>query len=378
MRRLFFIAGEESGDTHGAALIEALHAQDPTIACVGYGGAQMAAAGMTLRENLVALAGIGLDFLTKLPRFAAIQRRIVAELYREPPAAVILIDYPGLNLRVAQAAKARGIPVIYFISPQVWAWGERRIELIRRVVDRMLVVFKFEEAFYRERGVAATFVGHPLLDRVRPLASRETFLQRLNLRASAPTVAFLPGSRPTEIRRHLPVVLEVARGLKYAMPELQCVLPRAAGLAPALFDPLRRRPELGITVVDGQPYECVASADAALVASGTATLEAALLQCPMLIFYKTSALTYLFARRLVRLPYIGLVNVVAGRQIVPEFVQHDAVEEAIVPPLHQLLTTPAQREAQRVSFRELRAQLGEPGACARAASEILSFLRQIV
>ncbi len=372
--RLFFVAGEESGDLHGAALITALRQQEPTVACVGYGGSRMRDAGLQLREDLVRLAGVGLDFLTSLPRFAALYRQALQAWERERPSAVVLIDYPGFNLHLAQAAKARKIPVIYFISPQVWAWGEQRVQLIRRVVDLMLVVFRFEEVFYRERGVPVTFVGHPLLDAAAPTVPRDTFLTSLGLSPQQPTLALLPGSRRTEVLRHLPTLLATFRALAQQLPLLQGLLVRSSSVSQEYVQPAIARAGLRIVVVEHHVAECLASARAALVASGTATLQAALLQCPMVIVYQTSWLTYLLARRMVKLPYIGLVNVVAGRPIVPEYIQHQAQPQRLVPVLHQLLTDPAQREVQKQSFLHLRTQLGKPGACARAAHEILSYL----
>ncbi len=365
MSSIFLVAGESSGDIHGANLVRALRELRPGWRMEGLGGRRMEAAGMALRHDL---AGEGIMGFAEVLRHLLPIRRLfldtVARLREERPAALVLIDYPGFNLRLAAEAKKLGIPVVYYVSPQVWAWKKRRIHTIARVVDKMLVIFPFEEDIYRAVGVPCAYVGHPLADHIGALPAMEAAGKEGEW-----LVGLLPGSRGQEIRRIAPVMFETARamlrehpGLRFAVP---CVSRESAGLVRELAG--------GLPVeicVDGM-RGVLSRARLCLVASGTATLETALYGVPMLILYKTSAVTYWIAKRVVKIPHIGIVNILAGRGIVPEFIQHEASAGKVLPDALRLLGDTPERRAMLGELEAVRERLGGGGASARAAREII-------
>jgi len=367
VRRVFFVAGESSGDLHGANLIRALRQVDPAIECEGLGGRRMAEAGMTLRHDLAGEAVMG--FSEVLRAFAGIRRiflETVAHLERTRPGAVVLIDYPGFNIRLGRKAKALGVPVIYYISPQVWAWRKKRIHTIAEIVDKMLVILPFEEKLYRDMGVDCTYVGHPLLDHIASIQTAGHYGDGL-------LIGLLPGSREQEIVRLLGAMLETARGIREAHPDARFVTP--------CVDEIRERQvrtiagEFPLETVVGKTYELLNGARFCLVASGTATLETALFGVPMIILYKVSPLNYWIARHVVHVDHIGMVNILAGRSIVPEFIQHDARPEKILPRALGLIDDTPAREQMLRDLAEVRAKLGTLGASARAASHVLAALK---
>ena len=368
MTRLFLSAGESSGDLHGSYLVRALKELDPNIQCVGLGGARMHAAGMTLRYDLAGRAIMGFtEVLRSFPFIRRLFLDTVQHLRTTRPDAVVLIDYPGFNLRLAREAKKLGLTVIYYISPQVWAWKRGRIRHIAQTVDKMLVILPFEEALYRDAGVPCAYVGHPLLDHVN-----ETAIEGIYEGQSV--VGLMPGSRKQEIERILPVMLAVAQGIRDKHPDICFVVPcvdsereqqvrRIAGGFP-------------LETLVNRLHELLHSARFCMVASGTATVETALFGVPMVILYRVTEPTYRLARLLVRVDHIGMVNILAGRRIVPEFVQHDAQPEAILPVALGLITDTPARQSMVTALRELRAKLGEGGASMHAAREILAVLKQ--
>lgn len=368
MKRIFFSAGEASGDLHGSCLIRAIKAADPSVECVGLGGHRMAAAGMRLRYDL---ASRGIMGFTEVAKSAGLIRQLfreaVMELERTRPDGLVAIDYPGFNLRLARQAKRLGIPVIYYISPQVWAWKRGRIRSLARLVEKMLVILPFEEALYRQAGVDCVYVGHPLLDYLAETALTGEFSGGL-------VIGLLPGSREQEIRRLLPTELAVARGIRDRHPDARFVTP--------CVDALRERQvrllagDFPLETAVGKTYEVLAAARFCLVASGTATLETALFGVPMIILYKVSALSYLIARMLVRVDHVGLVNLLAGRRIVPEFLQGAAVPDAILPAALDLIAETQERAAMCDGLRTVREALGGPGASKRAAEEVLAVVGQ--
>jgi len=367
-RTVLLVAGEASGDMHGADLVAALRALVPGVRVRGVGGARLRAAGMETLVDTTAIATMGL--LEARDRLGAVLRayRLVRGLLRdEPPDLLILIDFPEFNLALAGVARRRRVPVLYYISPQVWAWRRGRIRKIARRVDRMAVVFPFEAPLYAASGVRAEFVGHPLLDRVRATRSREETLARHGLDPGKRLIALLPGSRVKEIRLILPVIAEAAARL-VARGDCQCVLALAETLIAAdVAASMRGRP-LAATVVPDDTYDLVHASALALVASGTATLETALLERPMVIVYRMSALTFALARRLVSVPFIGMPNLIAGRGIVPELVQGDATGARIAAEAERLLDDPAQHAATVAALASLRSLLGGGGAARRAAA----------
>jgi lipid-A-disaccharide synthase len=377
MTKLMIIAGETSGDLHGGELLRELKALEPGLEAFGIGGERMKAEGMELMYHVRELSFMGFaEVLGHLPFIRSVMRKLEDLLFRRRPDAVVLIDYPGFNLRFARKAHRAGIPVIYYISPQVWAWGRGRVRTIRRVVDKMLCILPFEPDFYRQYGVEAVYVGNPLLDTARPDLSRQEFYARCGFPASAPVLGLLPGSRSQEIERILPVMLQAAGMLKGQNPELQFAL----ALAPHVDrDSITEKIEnygLDVKLVENAPYDVMAHSQVALVTSGTATLETAIIGTPMCILYKTSWFSYLIGRLLVQVKFIGLVNLVAGKKIIPEFIQHEARPGAIFLMAQVLMAKGRPRQAVKAELARIPQILGEPGAAKRAAGEILQCLKE--
>ncbi|MGE5280119.1 MAG: lipid-A-disaccharide synthase [Deltaproteobacteria bacterium] len=384
-KTLVVIAGEASGDLHAARLVEELKTLFPAGRFYGLGGEKMRAAGVTLWHDLTQLAVVG--FVEVLKHYATFKRVFddtLARILSLGPDAVILVDYPGFNLRLARELRKHGIRVVYFISPQVWAWGRERIGAIRRDVDLMLVLFRFEEELYKD-GVLGKrdtpsfhvrFVGHPLLDAVRPAGTRAQVLAGAGFEDGGPIVGLLPGSREREIRALLPVMLESADRIHRKYPRTQFLICRASTVPRQLYKETiaRGRHEFPYKILDNDTYSGVAASDIVLVASGTATLETAILGRPMIILYKVSLLTWLLAKACVRIPFIGLVNVVAGRKVVPELIQFDATPSKVVAAFRALWEDPERLTATRAALAAVKESLGAPGACRRAAEAVASFL----
>lgn len=366
MKRLFFVAGESSGDIHGSNLIRALRALRPDWVYEGLGGRLMADAGMELRHDLAGEAIMGFaEVLRHLVPIRRLFHETVARLRETRPDALVLIDYPGFNLRLAVEANKLGIPVVYYISPQVWAWKKRRIHTIARLVDLMLVIFPFEEELYRRIGVPCAYVGHPLLDHIALYHAAEPEEREM-------VIGLLPGSREQELRRIAPVMFEVAAGIRERHPEARFVVPcvneARAGQLRALAGDFPA--ELRV----GGMYDVLSRARFCLVASGTATLETALFGVPMAILYKTSALTYWIARIMVDIKHIGIVNILAKRGVVPEFIQHGATLETVLPAVLDLIDDTPARRRMLEDLRAVREGLGGVGASDRAAEKIVALL----
>ncbi len=358
---VFVSAGEPSGDAHAGALVAALRRVLPDVAVEGVGGPHLEAAGARLMARIEDLTVIGfVEVVRKIPAHLGLLRRIEARLARGDVGLVVLVDYPGFHLRVAAAAARAHVPVLYYVAPQLWAWGEGRVHKMARTVSRLAVILPFEEAFFTARGVATTFVGHPLLDRP-PLAAQGAALKRsLGLDADRRVLGLFPGSRPQEVRRLWPVFRAAAERIRRSLPDVQALVAAIPGGAYPGADWIR--------VVEGKPRECFAAADAALCKSGTSTLEAALAATPLVIAYRMHPLSYLLARRLVRVDRIGMVNLVAGRPVAPELIQGGVTPEALERAVRPLLEPDsAERRAQLEGLAEVRRRLGEPGAAGRAA-----------
>jgi lipid-A-disaccharide synthase len=373
MTRLVLVAGEASGDLQGALLARALRAQEPGIDLAGVGGAEMADAGVRILHRSEEMAVTGLwEVLSHLPRLKAILDRLSAELRADPPDALVPIDYPDFNLRLAARAHASGIPIIYYISPQVWAWRKGRLRTLARLVRRMIVIFPFEEQLYRDHGVPVTYVGHPLVDRVHATAGREAFRARLGIGEHERFVGLLPGSRRSEIARILPPMLEARRRL-----EGERRIRWALALAPGLtMDDLPdgARDEADLTILTSGTYDLMAAADLLVTASGTATAEAALLGTPMIVVYRMHPVTWEIARRLVKVPHIAMANLLAGRRLVPELLQGDVNGRRLADEIERLLGDAALLRATREGLREAASRLGPGGAPERAAAAILREL----
>lgn len=369
------MAGEASGDLHGARLVEALRRLAPHLTVEGMGGVQMRTAGVRLLADAADTAVVGLiELWEKRRALRAALQRLRVHLASVRPALLILIDFPDFNLLLARTAHRVGVPVCYFISPQVWAWRRGRICTIRHLVRKVLVLFPFEEALYRQAGVDVTFVGHPLLDVLAEVPSREACRATLGIPETSQVLGLLPGSREAEVRRHLPLLLRAASRLTIARPNLQVLV----GLAPTLDARVAGAAVAAsgtkTTVIHGRTHEMIRAADLLLAVSGTVTLEAAILGTPMIITYRLATISYALARLLVHVRFIGLPNLVANEGIVPELIQFDATPERLAATAEQILGSPERQARMRAALGEVRARLGTGGAAERAAREVLALL----
>lgn len=374
--RLLLSCGEPSGDLYAGALVRELRLIDPGIGVSGLAGPQFVAAGGTLLEDYRGLAVTGVtEAIAKVPRSYATIRRMTARARAERPDALVVIDFPDFNFPLARRIKRLGTPVVYYISPQIWAWRAGRLNAIREIADLVLVIFPFEEAIYRDGGVPVEFVGHPLIDMARPSGPRAAFLEARGLSATAPTVAILPGSRPNELDRILPDLMTSAERIRDSVPSAQFVIARGPNLDDRHFDVVRGR-RLGLAaIVENDTDAVLASADVALTASGTATVQGALHDTPMVVVYRVSPLTYWLAQRLVKVDLVGMVNLIAGEEIVPELLQGAFTPEAVAREAVSMLTDPVRAARIREGLARVRSQLGGPGASRRAAQAILRVAR---
>ncbi|MDE2762600.1 MAG: lipid-A-disaccharide synthase [Gemmatimonadota bacterium] len=362
------LAGEASGDSHGAHVAREIRRRWPAVEMVGLGGERMAAAGVRLISTLDELAVMGFaEVLTRLPFFRRLERRLIRLLREEPPDLVLPIDYPGLNLRIATRAARLGIPVLYYIGPQVWAWRAGRAARLARVADRIAVILPFEARLYRRHGARAVFVGHPLLDEETRSDPRQ-LARSLGLEAEKPVLALFPGSRVQELQRHARPFTATARELQRRLPTLEVIVSRVPFLPQSAYASFP-------FPTTGDADSLRALATAGLVKSGTGTLEAALAGMPFAVAYVTHPATFFLARRLVRVPHVALVNLVAGRRVVPEFIQGEATAGAMADALEPLLDeSSAVRRETTSGMREIRAALGSPGAASRVVDLVEEVL----
>jgi lipid-A-disaccharide synthase len=368
-------AGEASSEMYAARLATALTKRTGAH-LFGLGGPRMREAGVELVANCSDISVVGIfEVLQRLPNVWSAWRRIEQEAARHSPKLGILLDSPGFNLGMGRRLRKQGIPLVYFISPQIWAWRPRRVKIIRRLVKRVLVIFPFEEEFYRRAGVPVDFVGHPLVDTVHATMTRAEFSARHGLDAARPILALLPGSRPSELAYHMPVILEACTRLARNLNP-QLVLAAAPGL-PSQSLSGWTRPGLEIHTVEGATYDALAAADVAIVSSGTATVEAALLGTPMVVIYRVSRLSGLIGRRMIRTPFFAMANLIAGRQVVPELIQDDLTVTALEAEVRRLLESDAARLEMKRELGGVRAKLGSGGAIERAAGIIASLLENM-
>lgn len=381
MTNIFLSAGEASGEHYGAALIEALRERLPDVRFSGLGGAAMREAGCNciVRAEDMAVMGIT-EVVHHMPRIYANYRRLIAHLRRQPPDIAILIDFPDVNLRLARELRRLHVPVVYFVSPQLWAWKKRRIRWVQERVTRMLVIFPFEEPYYRERGVAAEFVGHPLADMPLPEISRDEFARQWNLDANRPWIGLLPGSRGRELRLNLPVMAQAARLLG---SEYEYLLPVAPTLDETWVRAEVERLAAGVPIrVVHDARAALLHARASIVASGTATVQAALIGNPFIAVYRLSRLSYAVASRLVKLPHVAMPNLIASRRIVPELIQHAFTPESAASALRPLLADGAARSAMIDDLHGVRDALRPPHALFaataidRTAEAVLALLQE--
>lgn len=368
--RLLLSCGEPSGDLYAGALVRQVRALSPGADVFGQGGPEFAAAGGRVIEDYGHLSVTGLtEAIAKIPESLATIRRLTAAAREARPHALVVIDFADFNLRLAPAVHKLGIPVIFYVSPQIWAWRPGRIKAIRKAATRVLVIFPFEQAIYEKAGVPVEFVGHPLVDLIAVRESRDALLTRVGLDPARPVFALLPGSRTNEVHRILPVMIEAAPLIRASVPDVQFVIARAPGLADALFAGIGAAGR--VALVEGDTDSVLAAADLAITASGTATVQTALHGTPMVVVYKLSPLTYTVGRPLVKLDTFAMVNLIAGERIVPELIQDACTPQSIAAESISLLTNDARREAMRQGMRTVRERLGGPGASRRAAEAII-------
>lgn len=373
--RLLISCGEPSGDLYGGELLRHLRGRIPDLQAFGLGGEHVSGEGTTLHGHVRDLAVVGIVEVVKhLGSIRRIFNQLLAEVDRHRPDLAVLVDYPSFNLRLARELKRRGVPIVYYISPQIWAWKGWRIREIRRNIDRMLVIFPFEEAIYRSAGVPVTFVGHPLVDLVQPLADPPAFLRSIGLDPARPVVAVLPGSRPQEVAHNLPPLAGGIERLARKRPDLQFLL----ALAPSL-DPAAVRAALGpqpVSLVVGRTHAVLSAATLGLVASGTATVEAAILGTPMVVVYRISPLSWAVGRHMVRVAHAAMPNLIAGREVVKELIQGALRPERVAEEALALLDDPARLAQVRADLAQVRQGLGGQGASERAAAAVLQVLFQ--
>ncbi|AHG90761.1 lipid-A-disaccharide synthase [Gemmatirosa kalamazoonensis] len=360
-REVLFVAGEASGDLHAAGVARELKRLRPELHLAGVGGRHLQAAGVELLEDAERLAVMGfVEVLKHVPAHYALLRRLRARLRGGSVALLVLVDYPGFNMRLAAEARRAGVPVLYFITPQVWAWRKNRLRNMARVITKAAVILPFEEKLLRDHGIDATFVGHPMLDRAQSLPTQSEARAELGLPQDGKVLALFPGSRMQEIERHLDDFVATARRLETEVRGLRVVV----SLAPTVrIDPAR----CPYPMVDSGSLLLLRAATAALCKSGTTTLEAAVAGCPLVVAYRTSRWTYEVARRVVEIPRIGLVNVVAAREVAKEFVQDAVQPEAMAAALKPLLCNAGDQQRMRVQLARVRSMLGRPGADVRVA-----------
>jgi lipid-A-disaccharide synthase len=379
MATVLLSCGEASGDLYAGALVRELRTAHDGCRVLGLGGPRMAAAGAELVEDYRGLSVTGLvEAIRVLPRSYAIYRRLIRTAREIRPDVFVAIDFPDFNFRLGQALHRQGIPVVYYISPQLWAWRPGRLHTMRRFVDRVAVIFPFEVPIYERVGLPVEFVGHPLVELVHDVEPRASLLGSVGLRPEAPTIALLPGSRRNELHQILPVVAEAARLVAGETAGAQFLVARAPHLDSSLFAPIdaARTAGLRVAVVEGKADAVIAAADAVITASGTATVQTALHEKPMVIVYRLSPLTYRLGIRFVKVDTYGMVNLVAGRKVVPELIQDRCTPRAVAEETLRYLRDPAYAERTREALRDVKRRLGGAGASRRAAELVLRAARR--
>lgn len=373
-KRVLIVAGEASGEARAARLVEELRARHPEVSFFGIGGARMREAGVDILVDCREMAVLGLiEVLRHYRRIKGVLERMRKLLRHERPDLLILVDYSGFNLRLAPTAKELGIPVLYYISPQVWAWRQKRIYKIREVVDQMVVVFPFEVELYEKAGVPVRYVGHPLVDEVHSDLDRDGALREFGMDPTRPCLGLFPGSRRNELQRLLPTLLDAAERIHATRPEVQFLLPQASTLDSTEIDTLLAGRMLPLTVVENRFYDVTRACDAIATASGTATLEVALMGVPLVVVYRISGLSYRIMRRLIKLKHIAMCNIVAGEEVAKELLQDEVTAERISSELMRLLEPPVHAETV-ARLAKVRETLGEPGGAARAAAVAAGML----
>ena len=370
-KRILIVSGEASGDMYAARVITEMHDLDPSLYFFGMGGDNMRAVGTHILVDAKDLAVVGIvEVLSKFNVIYSALKKVKTILKKSPPDLVILIDYPGFNLRIAKMAKQAGVQVLYYISPQIWAWRKNRIHTIKKYVDWMAVILPFEAKIYEQAQIPVTFVGHPIVEQLSHQIG-----DNVKKTKDPKTICLMPGSRSGEIKHLLPIILESAKLLKKFYPSLQFLLPLAPTILLSEIAPyLSRFPELNIQLIQNQTYDAIQNSHAVITASGTATLEIALLGLPMVIIYKLSPLSYFILKRLAKINAIGLCNIIAEKCIVPELIQNDANPEKITAEIKRFLEDSEYRHQTEKNLAEMKIKLGDPGASKKVAGLAMNLL----
>jgi lipid-A-disaccharide synthase len=377
MKKIMIMSGEASGDLHGANLAREIQKQDPSIALYGVGSARMKEAGVQILADASEISVVGLtEVLTHISAIRRVYVTLKQFLRHERPDLLVLIDFPDFNMLLGKAAKKIGIPVLYYISPQVWAWRKGRIKKIASLVKAIIVVFPFEVQLYDKEKIDVRFVGHPLMDVVKSDLTEKQARNDLCIDVNRRTVALLPGSRKSEIIHLLPDMLSAARILSSRFPDLQFILPIAPTLDREFVLAFTSQAGVLLRIVEGRVYDVLKASDTALVASGTATLETGIMGVPMVIMYRVSPLTYFIGKHFIDVDHVGLVNIVAGKRIVPELIQDEVTPGKIADAVTSMLTDQAYYKRIRADLAEVKTRLGEPGASRRAALVVRELLAQ--
>ncbi len=373
--KVMIVAGEASGDLHGSNLVRTVRTMAPHLSFYGAGGPKMKSAGVETIVDSAELSVVGIwEVLPSLGKILSALTLLKKRLEEDRPSLLILIDFPDFNLMVAKHAKRFGVPVLYYISPQVWAWRKGRVKKIARLVDRMAVVFPFEVPIYQREGVKVTFVGHPLLDAVKFAGDTPEIMERLGVDRKKRVIGLLPGSRGREVRSLLPPMLEAAEIMASRSPEFEFILPLAPTMAGEQVEELLSRYNVEVRIVEGMTYDVMKVSDMIFAASGTATLEAAIVGTPMVVVYRVSPLSYMLGRMLIDMAHISLPNIVAGRRIVPELIQDEANPGRMVEEAFAILFGKGRAEEMRKDLMDVRDRLGGPGASVRTAEMVIDMV----
>jgi len=370
MKKIFIIAGEPSGDLHGSLLVKELKSRDPEIQFYGLGGEKMRSAGVDIYYDLASSAIVGFfDVIKRLSFFKKLFYEILTKIKESRPDAVIFIDYPGFNLKLAKEVKKLDIKTIYYISPQLWAWREKRIEIIKKYVDKMFVFFEFEKEFYRKFGVEVEFIGHPFLETIKPSLTEEEFLGKYNLDKDKKRLFIMPGSRENEFKKHMPTIIESLSNIsKDQKLDLLLLIPNHLS---RLID--KNTANL-FKIITDDAYNGIHHSSFGIVASGTATLEAAIIGNPFLIIYKTSLINYLILKPMIKIKYVGMVNLILGKEAMPELIQNNFRSKNITEQLNRILTDKDYYSDLKNHLLEFKSKLGNKGAISKAAESILSYI----
>lgn len=375
--RIMIVAGEASGDLHGSGLVREMLIMNPDLDIFGVGGDRMQSQGVQLLYHINQMSVVGFwDVLKRFAFFRKVYHNLVSTMDEIQLNLLILIDYPGMNLKLARSAQKKGIKVLYYIAPQVWAWGSNRIQKMIRLVDKIAVIIPFEEKMFRDAGIDARFVGHPLLETVNSNLSRDEFFQKYGLNTNQKVIGLLPGSRSLEVKRLLPEMLRTVRQLRKKHPDIQIIISKSGSLSCDIYQEIIQNNNQ-VKLLENCTYDMMKYSDLLVVASGTATLESALFATPLIIVYKVDPISYLIGKQLIRIDSIGLVNVIAERKIVPEFVQHQFHRDNLLPEMEKLLFDKDQRDVVINNLKAIKKKLGNTGASIRTAKMALELMNSI-